>query len=109
LENAENEGSALNTRHSCSTTFLAIALVVLTTTAARSADFPGGISPSHVFATMTLVDNDLSQVLDEQQKKLPRIPDIFETSIHPMHVYQMAAGACNRVNDLVEKFGGQPG
>ena len=58
-------------------------------------DFPGGISPSHVFAKVDLLDQTVDRIMRDREVVAPEFPEEIEIGLEPMHVYQIML-ACNR-------------
>lgn len=58
-------------------------------------EFPGGISPSHVFAKLALLDRTIDLVMQARNVVAPEFPEDIEMGLEPMHVYQIML-ACNR-------------
>jgi hypothetical protein len=52
--------------------------------------FPDGISPTHVFAQLDLLDRSLDQLLQQANIVIPdsSYPQLIESDLLPMHVYQ---------------------
>lgn len=59
------------------------------------AEFPGGISPSNVFAKLDLLDQTIDRIMQASGIAAPQIPADIELGLEPMHVYQIIL-ACNR-------------
>jgi len=69
---------------------------------APPAQFPDGVSPSNVYATMDLVERTADALLMSMHRRTPPPPKSFETSLQPMHVYQLAAATASRVQAFAE-------
>lgn len=67
--------------------------------------FPGGISPSHVYAKLDRLDRSLDRMITARNIPLPTYPQELESGLQPMHVYQ-AVLACA---DRLQQFDGQIG
>lgn len=63
-------------------------------------NFPGGISPSHVFARLTLVEATLDHMLAFKEIEAPEAPAFTETTLGPLHVYQLMT-TCNDHSQLI--------
>jgi len=68
-------------------------------------EFPGGISPSHVFAKLELLDKTIDRIMQARDVAAPEFPEDIEIGLEPMHVYQMMLACNRRLLELDDKVG----
>lgn len=66
---------------------------------------PDGISPSHVFAKIELLDRQLQHILDARNVPVPVYPHEIETGILPMHVYRTVLTCTWRLQEFDDNVG----
>ena len=97
----------MRTYHIIRATFIAFFLLSFGPSHIHAKDFPQGITPSHVYSTMTLLDQNLNITLEAMERKTTQMPQLFDHDIQPMHVYQMAIQSYNTLTSAIQKMGGQ--
>ena len=89
---------------------LAIVLPLISTQVAFSAQkkFPEGVSPSSVFAKVDRVNRSIDVILNAAEVKTPNLPDVLETKLGPMHVYQMNVACIREFHEFERKANLRP-
>ena len=67
--------------------------------------FPDGISPSHVFSKMDLLDRCLVAITKKQLVPTPAVVREIEKDLQPLHVYQTVLSCVSRLQELDERLG----
>jgi hypothetical protein len=70
-------------------------------------NFPDGISPSHVYARIDLLDRSVDKIVEAMRfRVLPEdFPQEIESDLQPMHVYQAVLTCTWRLQELDDKVG----
>lgn len=88
--------------------WMAIALVGLGLSSAQAAPWPEDVSPSDVCEQVDLADRILDQLLDSANIQVENLPHQIETTVMPMHVYQVHGLAIEALHHLEHSRGLRP-
>jgi len=86
---------------------LALMILVLTTPA-RPADFPGGVTPNDAFASIELLDRVVDEIIQARGVTPPPAPPFDEVGLGPFHAYQMVVASTSRVQRFADTVGAAP-
>ena len=72
---------------------------------ANGEEFPDGITPSHVFSRLDLLDRCLDRLMAARNITAPELPPKMESRLGPLHVYQLVLASSMRVQTLDDQAG----
>jgi hypothetical protein len=84
--------------------FLGLALL-LSPYGATAQEYPNGITPNETYVSATQLLGILDVLLQAKELEAPLMPEISETALGPLHVYQMALAVAGRLQEFAAQVG----